>query len=208
VNGRSTLAYILHQPCTKTFVALTQLSKTIGARTVITTKRDFSHWVALLTTKKAGSSQPGTHAHVRRTNAYPPIRLAKGYYQPPGAGDGSSSSDEEEEDEEEDEEEEEMNRDFLPSTSVAIDVPSMRPPSKVADDSLQAAMSRSIDPGPTLDLDPRHGARRVPVEEGADDDDDEANHRAKVAIQPRRGSLHARRILERDVPDRQARGEV
>ena len=133
---------------------------------------------------------------------------AKGYYQPPGAGDGSSSSeededeDEDEEDEDEEEEEEEMNRNFLPSTSVPIDVPSMRPPSKVADDSLQAAMSRSIDPGPTLDLDPRHGARRVPVEEDADDeDDDEADHRAKVAMQPGRGSLHARRILERDVPD-------
>ena len=124
---------------------------------------------------------------------------AKGYYQPPGADSGSGS---EEEEEEEEEDEEEITPHFL-STSVAIDVPSMRPPPKVADDSLQVAMSRSIDPGPTLDLDPRHGARRAPMEEDADDDDDddEANHRAKVAMQPGRGSLHAQRILEREVPD-------
>jgi hypothetical protein len=122
---------------------------------------------------------------------------AKGYYQLPGADSGSSSSEEEEE-----EAEGEITYNLLPSTSVPIDVPSLRPPPKVADDSLQAAMSRSIDPGPTLDLDPRHGARRAPVEEDADDDDDdEANHRAKVAMQPGRGSLHAQRILEREVPD-------
>ena len=125
---------------------------------------------------------------------------AKGYYQPPEADSGSGSSEEEEEEEEE--AEEEITRNFLPSTSVPIDVPFMRPPPKVADDSLQVAMSRSIDPGPTLDLDPRHGARRAPMEEDADDDDDdEANHRAKVAMQPGRGSLHAQRILEREVPD-------
>ena len=126
---------------------------------------------------------------------------ANGFYQPPRA-DSSSGSSEEEEEVEEDEAEEEITRNFLPSTSVPIDVPSMRPPPKVADDSLQIAMSRSIDPGPTLDLDPRHGARRAPVEEDPDeDDDDEANHRAKVAMQPGRGSLHAQRILEREVPD-------
>jgi len=126
---------------------------------------------------------------------------AKGYYQPPEANSGSESS-EEEEGEEEEEAEGEITLGFLPSTSVPIDVPSIRPPLKVADDSLQVAMSRSIDPGPTLDLDPRHGARRAPMEEDADDeDDDEANHRAKVAMQPGRGSLHAQRILEREVPD-------
>ena len=133
---------------------------------------------------------------------------AKGYYQPPEEDSGSGSSEEEEEEEEEDEEEEEEEEaegetmHHLPSTSGPIDVPSMRPPPKVADDSLQVAMSRNIDPGPTLDLDPRNGARRAPMEEDADDDDDdEANHRAKVAMQPGRGSLHAQRILEREVPD-------
>jgi hypothetical protein len=128
---------------------------------------------------------------------------AKGYYHPPGTDDGSGSSEEEEDEGSEDEAEEEITRDFLPSTSVPIDVPSMRPPPKVADDNLQVAMSRSIDPGPTLDLDPRHVARRVPIGEDADDDneDDEADHRAKVAMQPGRGSLHAQRILEREVPD-------
>jgi len=130
---------------------------------------------------------------------------AKGYYEPPGADSGSGSSEEdgdEEDEAEEDEAEEEITRNFLPSTSVPIDVPSMRPPPKVADDSLQISMSRSIDPGPTLDLDPRHGPRRAPVEDDPDDDDDdEANHRAKVAMQAGRGSLHAQRILEREVPD-------
>jgi hypothetical protein len=122
---------------------------------------------------------------------------AKGHYQPPWADSGSGSSEEEE-----DEAEEEIGPSFLPSTSVPIDVPSMRPPPKVADDSLQGAMSRNVDPGPTLDLDPRDGARRAPLGEDADDDDDdEANHRAKVAMQPGRGSLHAQRILEREVPD-------
>ena len=124
---------------------------------------------------------------------------ANGFYQPPGADSGSGSSEEEEG---EDEAEEERTYDFLPSTSVPIDVPSMRPPPKVADDSLQMSMSHNIDPGPTLDLDPQHGARRAPVEDDPDDDDDdEANHRAKVAMQPGRGSLHAQRILEREVPD-------
>jgi len=117
---------------------------------------------------------------------------AKGYYQPPGADSDS-------EEEEEEEIEEELAHNILPSTSVPIDVPFMRSPPKFADDSLQVAMSRSIDPGPTLDLDPRDGTRRAPVGEGADDD--EADHRAKTAMQPGRGSLHARRILEREVPD-------
>ena len=122
---------------------------------------------------------------------------AKGYYHLPEADSGSGSSEEEEE-----ELDGEITDDFLPSTSVPIDVPSIRPPPKAADDSLQIAMSRSIDPGPTLDLDPRDGARRAPMEEDVDDeDDDEANHRAKVAMQPGRGSLHAQRILEREVPD-------
>jgi len=129
---------------------------------------------------------------------------AKGYYHPPEADSDSGSEEEEEEEADEDEAEEEIMLTFLPGTSVPINVPSMRPPPKVADDSFQVAMSRSIDPGPTLDLDPRHGPRKAPVEGDADDDDDdddEANHRAKVAMQPGRGSLHAQRILEREVPD-------
>lgn len=88
--------------------------------------------------------------------------------------------------------------DFIPSTSVPIAVPSMRPSTvSRADSSLQAAMSRSVDPGPTLDMDVIRGRGTI-LPEDNDDEQDEAGYRAAVALQPERGSLHAKRILERD----------
>jgi hypothetical protein len=94
-----------------------------------------------------------------------------------------------------------------PSTSVPIGIPSIYHQGPSTDDNFEATMSRSVDPGPALDL--MVGFRK-PQGTNSDDEDEEDNsdddREAKDLMRKMtegRGSLHAQRILshtERGIP--------